>query len=402
MIKKLRFRFVIVTMISVIAVLGTIISVINIMNYSKVRQSADSILDMLSENNGEFTNRDPLKPDGIEPPNHRVNEETPFETRYFTITLYSNGTTAINTSQIAAINEQQALQMAEAVRNNSRGYKGVYRYKVTNYEDKSLVIFMDCTKQLDTAQSFLFYSIIISMVGVVGVFLLVFFLSKKIVLPIALSYERQKRFITNAGHELKTPLTIISANNEMIEIEYGENEFSNSISKQVNRMTSMVKNLTMLAKLDEQNLKNTVSFNLSDATMDCIEAFKSAFKTKNIDFKYEIDEFVQYHGDEGLIRQLLQLVLDNALKYSVCFANVELKRNVNKVSITISNDAIDVKPGCLNQCFERFYRSTSSRASLIEGSGIGLSIAKEIVDLHKGDISAVGLENNIFLIKIIL
>lgn len=403
MIRKLRLRFVLITMLSVVLVLGAIILTINVMNYSEVRGNADKILDMLDRNGGGFDGPD----FGGNPNPHpnRFNEETPFETRFFTVKYNSDETVEVNTNHIAAIQDAQAISMADAIllKNRARGYESIYRYKVCDSSNGVMIIFMDCTRQLETANSFLLYSLIISLCGVLCVFILVFFLSKRVVLPIALSYERQKRFITNAGHELKTPLSIISANNELIELETGESESTAAISKQISRMASMVKNLTLLARLDEEEkISSLKSFCISDTLENVVDSISAVFKSKGIEVITDIQENVLYKGEEGLITQLFQVLLDNAVKYCISKVGIRLYEVSSHIHIEIKNDAKEIPLGSLDYCFERFYRSSSSRAESIEGSGIGLSIAKEIVNLHKAEIHAVGLENSVFQIKLVL
>lgn len=403
MIRKLRLRFVLITMLSVVLVLGAIILTINVMNYSEVRGNADKILDMLDRNGGGFDGPDFGGNPNIHP--NRFNEETPFETRFFTVKYNLDETVEVNTNHIAAIQDAQAISMADDIllKNRVRGYESIYRYKVCDSSDGVMIIFMDCTRQLETANSFLLYSLIISLCGVFCVFILVFFLSKRVVLPIALSYERQKRFITNAGHELKTPLSIISANNELIELETGESESTTAITKQISRMASMVKNLTLLARLDEEEkISSLKSFCISETLENVVDSISAVFKSKGIEVITDIQENVLYKGEEGLITQLFQVLLDNAVKYCISKVGIRLYEVSSHIHIEIKNDAKEIPLGSLDYCFERFYRSSSSRAESIEGSGIGLSIANEIVNLHKAEIHAVGLEGSFFQIKLVL
>ena len=412
MTKKLRRNFILIAMASVLAVLSLIIGIINILNYASVRNNADQILNTLMANGGSFGNPgdfnfdEPTEPNGEFVPYRKnrggMDVETPFETRYITISI-NDGTYTVKSSQIAAISNDEAISMAKKIENNKSGYLDIYRYQTNNISDtEKLVIFIDCSKNLGNAKSFLIYSLIISASGLVAVFVLVFLLSGKVIKPIVEANEKQKRFITNAGHELKTPLTIISANNEMIELTQGESELTLAISKQIVRMTGMVKNLTSLARLDEGVISNQSLFNASLVLADLSEGFIQAFESKNKVLRLYIDENIEYKGDMNLIKELFSITLDNALKYSKTFCNVTLKKQGSKIIYKISNDALDIKEGNLNECFERFYRTDGSRASSVEGSGIGLSIAKEIVNLHKGSIKATGLSGNIFEIEAIL
>lgn len=402
MIKRLRFRFIFITMSSVLFVLTGIMAAINGMNYAKIRTSADTILEILIHNNGGFFPNENGGQEYKEPRPPKLNEETPFETRFFTVYLYDDGSTEVNTAQIAAIDEDTAVLLAEKVAKSTRGYYQIYRYRVQTVENGKFIVFMDCAKQLDTARSFLLYSVMISLCGILGVFILVFFLSKRAVRPIAEAYYRQKRFITNAGHELKTPLTIISANNEMLEIEQGENEYTQAIQRQITRMTDMVRNLTALSKLEENGLSDKERFSISDALNDVLDNFQSVFKMEQKEMYKTVEDSIMIVGNEALIRQLFQVLLDNALKYGMSYVKAELKRMSNRVVFTLENDTRKVPEGNLDFYFERFYRSEESRASAIEGSGIGLSIAREIVALHKGQIHAFGVSEKTFLIKLIL
>ncbi len=264
-----------------------------------------------------------------------------------------------------------------------------------------LVIFLDCTSRLSQANVALVNSLIISAVALVGIFVVVFFISKRAVKPIITAYEKQKRFISNSAHELKTPLTIISANNEMIEMTSGENELTDGINKQIKRMSTMVRNLTLLTKIDDIKEILNKEFLATEALNDVLTTYKPIIEENKLNLDLNIDEEAYLTGDEELFKQLLSVLLDNASKYAKTFIRIELLKN-GEATLRIINDANKVEEGNLDKCFERFYRFDSTRAEGIEGSGIGLSIAKEIVDLHKGKIMASGLPNNVFEIKVIL
>ncbi len=409
MIKKLRIKLILLTMISVIAVLAIIMTTINVSNYVKTTNDIDSIMNKLIEHGGSFddfmpddarirTNDDannPFRPGDM-------GRETPFETRFFVVTFsLTDDTTTVNVKNIS-IEEDEALSLAKSVLSKERGYKNYYRFRVLVENDKISVFFVDSETRLTQITTFLNLSLLISFISIVVVFIFIFLLSKKIIKPISDAYERQKRFITNAAHELKTPLTVISANNEMIELTNGESDLTLSINKQIVRMNNMVKNLSALSKIDEETNLKKADFNLIETLDDMIESYSDSFNEKKKEIKKDYNEEIVYSGDEGLIRQLFSIILDNALKYSKTFLNVKAYKSGKKTIISFINDASKIEIGNLDKCFERFYRFDESRASMIEGSGIGLSIAKEIIELHKGDIHAIGHENNQFEIKIIL
>lgn len=402
-IKKLKVRFVLLSMLSVFLVIGVLLTIINVVNYNRVADNSDHILKFLAINDGTF-GIDKFDPKND--PKKELGPETPYETRYFTVkyTDETNGTIITDIHSIAAIKDvKKAIEMADNILNKKKekGYSGIYRYLISKKDDSTLVIFVDCSRQLDTANMFLKSSIAVALVGMALIFAFLCVFSKKAIAPIAKSYERQKRFITDAGHELKTPLTIISANNELIELESGENEYTVAISKQINRMNTLVKNLSLLAKLDESEVLSSVKeFSLTDAVFDVYNNFKTVLDSKYT-VTIDICENVGYVGDENLIRQLLTIIFDNANKYAVSKIDIKLEKNNSKISLTVSNDAQDIENGDLSRVFERFYRSNEARGSSVEGSGIGLSVAKEITDLHHGVIEATGM-NGIFKIKLTL
>ena len=291
--------------------------------------------------------------------------------------------------------------MANNLKNDS-GYYDVYRYRVTNFDKYRLVTFVDCHERLSINRDVLMYSVMVSLIGFVAFFALIFVLSRDVFKPVAESYNKQKMFISNASHELKTPLTIISANNELLEMKYGESNQSDAINKQIVRMKEMIKNISTLAKMDEQIEKESFTkFNISDIIYDNLDSFKNVFIEKNIKISSSIVDDVEIKGDENLFRTLINIIFDNAQKYANSYFDVKLVKGHN-VLLTFTNDNINIKKGSLEVVFDRFYRTDEARASNIDGSGIGLSMAKEIVMLHKGKIEANGISNKVFELKIIL
>lgn len=405
MVKRLRKRFVFITMFAVIVVLSIIIFSINIVNFHNVSKFSDNVLTFLAANDGRFPAHDEKDHEKIEFKEGLTNE-TPFETRFFTIKYNQKGEIEkVDLGRIAAIgDESSAVELAKQVlsSNKTKGYKDIYRFLVSNTDDGKMIIFVDCGKQLFTAKKFLLASVIVSVVGLLAVFLLVLLLSKKAILPIELSYRKQKEFITNASHELKTPITIISANNEINELENGKNENTECIKNQVSKMISMVKSMTMLSKIDEKYAKQEISeFDFSKNLNDAVDSFSNVIKTKKLHFNYECAENVIYKGNENLIKQLLFVLLDNAIKYADNFIDLKFYTSKKKLILMLRNDTSGIEIGNLNKYFERFYRSERNRAN-IDGTGIGLAIADEIVAFHKGKIAAYSEDGKIFNLKITL
>ncbi|WP_455190480.1 sensor histidine kinase [Eubacterium ramulus] len=170
------------------------------------------------------------------------------------MTLDADGTVkACDTGKIVSIDEDAAEEYATEVYGSgkTKGFSGIYRYLVTDTEDGTMIIFVDCRQEISTVKNFAKNSFGISTIGLAAVFVLVVFFSKLVFRPVAESYKKQKQFITDASHELKTPLTIIDANTEILEMDHGESQWTKSIHNQVLRLTSMTQQLINLSKLDE-------------------------------------------------------------------------------------------------------------------------------------------------------
>lgn len=398
-------------MISIIVVLIAIIGTITLINYNKTVDNIDKVLTVLVDNNGKFDDLD-FGDDNLENTdgnnnkdnlNHQKDhgeftKETPYWTRFFSVKFTnSNPDPAVDTSMIASVSKEEAIDMAkETIDSNSMiGFYGAYRYKVKIADDFKLVVFVDCTKEMRSIRYFVFTGTWISLVGIIAVFIIVFIFSKIVFNPVKRTYDKQKRFVTNAAHELKTPLTIISANNELIDAQYNSLDETQAIDKQVKKLTIMINNLTLLSKLDEEdkNVDLKEKVDLTKLSNDLIEPFKVIFESRNIKFNFFVDDNCYIKGNTNLISQLLSLLIDNANKYALTYINFEVRIVGNGVELKTSNDA-DIDEKNPNLLLERFYRNDKARGK-IEGSGIGLSVVNEIVKLHKGTIK-LNASNNVY------
>ena len=189
----------------------------------------------------------------------------------------------------------------------------------------------------------------------------------------------QKQFITDASHELKTPLTSISTSLDVIEIEHGEDEWTENIRNQTTRMTKLVGELVALSRLDEiKPLPAKENFSVSNAAWEIVEVYQPQAKAREKKFDVEIQDDVFMIGEKDAIQQMLSVLLDNAIRYSNEKGEIRfsLKKSKNKVRIEVFNTCHFDTPPDVNRLFDRFYRPDSSRNSDTGGNGVGLAIAK--------------------------
>ena len=428
MIRNLRIRFIRIAMFAVILVLFLIIGAINILNYQNVVNSADSLLEILSTNDSRFPGMDPYRQD---PPlreyedddgdrdlddedvwiremenwnrslsvrtggRGRFSEETPFESRYFSASVDEDGQLKeYDISHIAAVSGEEELQsLTDTILASSRtsGFFQEYRFLVTEQDGEKTILFLDCSRSLASFRSFLLLSIIVSVLGLTGILILIILLSGRIVRPVQESYEKQKRFITDAGHELKTPLTIIDADIMVAEMETGENEWLNDIKVQTKRLSELTGDLIYLSRMDEGSARlQMIDFPFSDMLSDTVQSFRSRAQTGGKTLVSDIEPLVTCCGDENSLRKLASILLDNAVKYArdKGTISVSLKKTGRAIQFIVENDVDAVDPGMLQHMFERFYRADASRNSEQGGHGIGLSIAQAVTAAHKGTITA--------------
>lgn len=406
MIKKLRFKFIILSMTSLFALLLVIVVGMNLINYQSVVNEADQVLELLSQNKGAFPEPDGMKGDRMPP---GMSPELPYESRFFSVLLSTDGQVVqTDTSRIKSVDSTQAVNMAEIVLNgkNEKGFVGNFRYRVNEEAVDTRITFLDCGRMLDSYRTFLLASSGMALAGLIIVFFVIFFFAGRIIHPIAESYEKQKRFITDAGHEIKTPLTIINANVDLLELEIGENESLSDIQQQTKRLTTLTNDLVYLSRMEEtRETMNMIEFPVSELVLDSVMAFKSLAQTKNKQFMWDIEPMLSLKGDAKSIEQLVSILMDNALKYSneSGLITIHFMKQGKFVSLKVFNTTdFEIKQESLKYVFDRFYRNDASRNSQTGGHGIGLSVAKAIVNAHGGKITAGTKDEKSFIIEVLL
>ncbi len=301
-------------------------------------------------------------------------------------------------------NSQSILDVA--LRSNYvKGKTGQFYYKIYNSGNAYFVVVNDASEINGSFTTALLHVFFILLALFVILFIIVYLISYKIFQPIKDAFHSQKRFISNASHELKTPLSIISATTDVLEQETNSQWISN-IKSQTVRMNSLVEDMLSLAKFDEGTTKLKVEkFNLSNEVFNATLPFEVLAFEKRKKLIVNVQPNIAYNGDKACVNQIVNILLDNAIKHANIDGEIvlELKKEKNKnVYLTVFNTGSDVPDQQSNKVFERFYRADSSRSRETGGSGLGLSIAKSVADMNKWKISAISKQNESMTIIVTL
>lgn len=432
MVKQLQKKFIISAMLAVTILLVVLIGGINVFNYLTTSNDNDRLMEMLGNSfeNSTMWNADttdntqppqsitgtqqntadasgnqndtgfPPQDNGTKPPDDKKNngfgrhdKNALDSARYAAVAIDKNGNIIrTDVTHISSLTEDEATAITEALKNSASGtgaYSG-YLYRISDTRTGGrIIILLDNGMQISSFFTVLFISVGAGIFGWLLMLLLVILLSKKTIAPVARSIEKQKQFVTNAGHEIKTPLAIILANTDAMELHNGENKWSKNIRAQTLRLSGLMQNLLMLAKMDESSAKLPMcEFDISTAAEDTVSAFIEPAALKGVMIEQDIQKGLQLNGNRDSIVQLMTVLLDNAVKYTVSGGMIRAKLSGNEKNITLSIANTCEPIDHPEKLFDRFYRGDSARTQKNGGYGIGLSVALAIAELHKGTITA--------------
>lgn len=395
MIWKLRRKFILISTLSMLGVFALIFLLIGIFSDSALDRTMDTLTDAVASGKWEFP--EPEYDDDAPPPKGEIHgkpgilgSESRFSTRYFTVTYEEDGDIDVDVEHIHAVKEAEAIAYAAAVRDgDARGWYGYYRYKVYADGDDLAITFVDGSMNRAQMRSQLLNtSAILAGSGAVVLLLIILF-SRIAVKPAAESYEKQKQFITDANHELKTPLTLILTNLDIAEAELGRNEWLDDIRSEGRQMAELVGQMVTLCRMDEEKPPlNKTAFDLSETVKDTVADFLPLAGESGKELSASVADGIGISGDEGAIRRLLAILLDNAVKYCDPAGSIRVTLcDGRRPVLEVENSFAAVDETKLDRLFDRFYRSDKARTSG-SGFGIGLSIAKATAEAHKAELTA--------------
>ena len=319
MFRKLRLRFIATASLAILIVLFSVVGVLNSARHVKTVDEINKILTLLSDNGGSF----PSISKTTSELGDTVSVDTLFQYRYFSAKMDHDGNIiSLNSSNISDLTDQEVKEFLERI-NHSKDTRGdfsyhhhTYSYMVSETSRRSdLIVVLDSTNQFRDNMALVHLSIWMSGISFIFFVLVISIVSGKVIKPFIRNYERQRRFITNAGHELKTPLAIISANNELVELMNGESEWTKSTNDQVKRMTGLINSLVAMARLEEQPELVLTNVNFSDIARDAAEDFKGPVIKDGKEFVMDIQPNIHVKAEEKSLFELVTLLVDNANKY---------------------------------------------------------------------------------------
>lgn len=409
MIKRLRRRFIRIAMLSVTLVMLLLTLIVNVANYSSLNADLCKTLELIEQNkgtiplplrrdtaaDGETPSMPEKRPEGQGGHDGPFGPETPFSTRFFVLRYTADGTLVnAELDKIAAVTEDDVdAFLAVALRHGvGFGYCTGYKYLISDDgEGRFSAIFLDCYQELRTFKAVALWSAAADAVCIVLVYLLVVLFSRRAIDPVVRSAEQQKQFITDASHELKTPLTVISTSLSVLEMEVGEQKWINKARAQTAKMGELVGALVTLSRMDEEEPPVVrADFDLSAAVEETAESFRESAQAHAHLLELTIEPSVFIHGDEAMLRQLVSILLDNAIKYARPGGVITLSLRTERHAVVLQsgNPCAPMTQEETQRLFDRFYRPDSSRTAATGGFGVGLSIARGIAQAHGGSIEA--------------
>lgn len=433
MIKTLQKKFIVTAMAAISILLVVLIGGINIANCWMNNSQTNQRLEMLADTEGHIDTDARIDMEGhIDTDGHMykqkkpefrqggffdrpIDEDTAMSLRFFVVRLDNeNQVTAKDVSRIFSVGGDEAEQYARRAleKGKQTGYLGGFKYRILAVDNQTdsagssetVIVFLDISNQFHSMLMVLVLSVIIAAVCWLCMLLLVILLSRRAILPIAQNIQKQKQFVTDAGHEIKTPLAIIQANIDAMELINGENKWSKNIRSQTMRLSGLMQNLLTLAKMEEGNQELPMAdFSISGLSEESLQPFYESAALRGILIETDIQPEVYIHANREYIQRLLSILFDNAVKYTNSGGTITVSlQKTDKISLQVKNTCGELPQQSADKLFDRFSRGDSARTQKSGGYGIGLSAAQAIVAAQKGSIAAKYLDAHtiLFVVKL--
>ncbi len=410
MFRRLRVKFILLsTGILILALMVVMGSVVGLLN-AQILQQVYAISEMVIENGGSMPEDDTqFTTERTRERLQMFNPEVFYETRYFSVLIDREGNIYdINDDAIRFIKKSEMYDVAMDIY-DSGNEKGTVRkedgssilaYQISRTEDNgAIIVFIDCTSRYWIVGVEFNYMCIVGAVVTLLFIILMTVFSKRLIRPYMENDQKQKSFITNASHELKTPLAVISANTEMIEALNGQSKWTDSTKRQIDRLNGLIAGMVTLARSAEKGKENLVKVDFSKIVKDVSNAFESVLISQGKQYNHDINAGISVKADQKTLSEVVNILVDNAVKYcddgGIVMVILTREKLGRKVSLRISNTYEGHENVDYSKFFDRFYRADEAHNSKKSGYGIGLSIAKEAIERMGGKIKVSYLSDMI-------
>lgn len=399
MIKRLSQKIFLLILVSLTIIIVGVIILFAFLSYTNTINSRISVINRLSE--GEIRRNPNERPPNVSNEEY-INPNIEMEGLY-NIVIENSSIVQIPSIVTDKTILENALKVSK--QNKETGIIGDYIYKIrkTN-EGKTFVTFLEDKKAITHIKEILFFSVLLSILAFIVIYIVAKRVSLLIVKPVEATFEKQKQFVSDASHELKTPLAVIEANADVLENEVGKSKWLNYIQTEIESMNRLINELLLLTKIENiDDIKEFKSFDISKEVEIIFSMFESMAYEKNIKLKSKIQENIILNGNKEDIEHILSTLIDNAIKHtdSNNEVEVELKKEKNEIIIQVKNQGEQIPEEERGKIFERFYRIDKARNRQEKRYGLGLAIAKSTVEKYNGNIEVTYKEGfTIFIVSI--
>lgn len=410
MFKKLRNKFLILNLVIISVMMIIAFTSIYIITYNNTRKDIDMALHSISES-GRKMNESPKAPRPNfdapqQPPDFGTKQPPPERSVSFVLTTDKDWNIKDHSSVFSMDEEfyETAKNTVESQKANMGKFKldGTYwAFMVKPGFDSYKVVFLDITSQQAFLTNLIYTFLVVALVMLIFIFFISSFFANRSIQPIKEAFDKQKQFIADASHELKTPLTVINTNVDVL-LSNGEDTINTQskwlyyIKSESERMNKLTNDLLYLTQIDYSDIRMIFTdFNMSETVENIILTMEAVIFENHISLHYDIEPNLITHGNNEQIQQVVMILLDNAVKYanSKGTINISLKKHYNTLHLSVTNTGEGIPEEHLDKIFDRFYRTDKSRARKSGGYGLGLAIAKAIIEQHNGKIFVKSVVN---------
>lgn len=395
-------------MISFSLVLVFVLVLLNGIYYKQTIEQIDRVATMLIDHKGIF----PDAP-STNPPVNFLEEwitlgtewkkDDQLSTRYAVVRFSNQQIQSINQTNLVSVDEEVLKKQAQEIisRNVQSGWSKMLRFRLSNGNEESLLVFVDAKKEIQQIVRLIIVTILVFFICLIGIYTLIRLLSKRAIQPFVDNVKKQQEFISNASHEIKTPLAVLSANNDLLSIMGTESRWIDSNRRQIKRLNALVEQMLLLARYDESQLTLTVEkIDLVQISKEIIDDLSPILQEKGLTVQFQGETSYVVNADKSSIQELIRILIDNAIKYTVIDKVITIK--VTDEAFCMINQTEPMTDEQVRQLFDRFYRVDSSRNRTTGGSGLGLSIAQKIAEINQLQLSAELVEQDRIQFKIAL